>query len=559
MHEETESTLRTNTWQSRTQRYREAAAAKIPEAWRLDKQFTEDVGPTSQRSVLDVPSKCGILTDEELDITENFDIVALLERLAQGAVSSEAVTTAFCKRAAIAQQVTNCLTETFFDQALARAKECDAYLSSEKKTMGPLHGLPVSLKDSFTVKGIASTIGFVSFMDHPVADDDGALPKILLALGAVLYVKTNIPQSLMTADSDNNVFGRVLNPNKLLLGAGGSSGGEGALLAMKGSPIGVGTDIAGSIRIPAYVNGTYGLKPTSGRVPYGGQKGPARAGSFGIMPCAGPLARSVRDIEYFMRAVLSFDCWTLDEGVIAVPWRQQDAPAASQGTEEQGKKTLALGLILEDPKYPLHPPVLRTLKTARAKLEEAGHKVIDLAPYLPPGLINDANESGYTNFAMDPAKTSLGHINRSGEAIVPSILTGSLPELKHFQPSVDDVFRLNVERQRFKSIFRELYVKHKLDGVVLPTYQGTAVKHDMYGLPPYTLLVNVLDYPSITLPYMKADKGLDVDFRRDVTYIPPYVPDEVEGAPCGIQLMGRPMRDEELVADAQVIVDALAE
>ncbi|KAK4550339.1 hypothetical protein LTR36_003306 [Oleoguttula mirabilis] len=552
MHEEMDSTLQTNSWQIRTQRYRDAAAAKIPEAWRLHKKFTEDVGPASQRSVLDIPYKCGILTERELDITENYDVVALLEQLAEGAMSSEEVTTAFCKRAAIAQQLTNCLTETFFDQALERAKECDAYLAKEKKTIGPLHGLPISLKDSFNVKGIPSSIGFVSFLDHPVAEDDGALPQILLALGTVLYVKTNIPQSLMTADSDNNVFGRCLNPNKLLLTAGGSSGGEGALLAMKGSPIGVGTDIAGSIRIPSYVNGTYGLKPTCRRIPYAGQKGPARPGGFGVMPCAGPLARSVRDIEYFMRAVLSFDVWTVDEAVIAVPWRQQKLPAAIGES-----KKLTLGFILEDPKYPVHPPVLRTLKTALAKLEAAGHTVIDLAPHLPPDIIVDATENAFTNFAMDPAKTSLAHIARSGEPIVPSIPTALLPETKHFQPSVDDVFRLNVERAKICSIFRKLYVEQKLDAIVLPIYQATAVAHDHYGIPVYTTLANVLDHPAMSLPYLKADKSLDAEYRRDVSYIPAYVPDEVEGAPCGIQLMGRPMRDEELVVNAQVVVDAL--
>ncbi len=227
-------------WQKRTQRYREAAAAKIPEAWRLRPEFTADLGPTSSKSVLDVPEKCGILTDRELDITTKYDAVALLEKLAKSELSSLDVTTAFCKRAAIAQQLTCCLTETFFDQGIERAKYCDEYLASHKKTLGPLHGLPISIKDSFNVKGIPSTIGFVSFLDHGPAKDDAALVKVLLAQGAVLYTKTNVPQSLMTGDSENNVFLRVLNPNKLLLGAGGSSGGEGALLAMKGSPIGVG-------------------------------------------------------------------------------------------------------------------------------------------------------------------------------------------------------------------------------------------------------------------------------------------------------------------------------
>lgn len=488
------ATIEKSSWRTRTQQYRDAAAAKIPEEWRLDERFTKDIASTSRRSVLDIPYQCGILTKHDMEITEDYDAVALLQMLARGTTSSEEVTTAFCKRAAIAQQLTSCLTETFFDQALERARQCDAFLAREKKTLGPLHGLPISVKDTFNIKGLNSTIGFVSFMDHPVATEDAALVKILLSLGAVLYVKTNIPQSLMTADSDNNVFGRCLNPHNLSLTAGGSSGGEGALLAMRGSPIGVGTDIAGSIRIPAYVNGMYGLRPTSRRIPYGGQKGPARPGSFGILPCAGPLARSVRDVQCFMQAVLGFDCWSLDEGVIAVPWREQALGTPSSDVRDgQPNKKLTLGFILEDPKYPLHPPVLRTMETAIAKLEQAGHIVIPLAPQLPPTLLTEATENAFTNFAMDPLKTSFGHIARSGEPIVASIPTATMPELKHFHPSLEDVFRLNVERQKISSTFREAFARNKLDAVVLPTFQATAVPHDTYGIPLYTVLANLLD------------------------------------------------------------------
>lgn len=114
----------------------------------------------------------------------------------------------------------------------------------------------------------------MSFINRPAADFNSPLVDILLDNGAVLYVKTNIPQTLMTADSENNVFGRVLNPNKLTLTAGGSSGGEGALVGMRGSILGVGTDIGGSIRIPAFCCGTYGFKPSTDRVPFGGQTNP---------------------------------------------------------------------------------------------------------------------------------------------------------------------------------------------------------------------------------------------------------------------------------------------
>lgn len=125
---------------------------------------------------------------------------------------------------------------------------------------GPLHGLPISLKDSFQVAGTQATLGIVSFLDE-VSDSNSAIVDILLELGAVLYVKTNVPQTLgvcsrpiyyamqltyaQTVDSENNVFGRTLNPWNTMLTPGGSSGGEGALVAFQGSPLSVGTDLGG--------------------------------------------------------------------------------------------------------------------------------------------------------------------------------------------------------------------------------------------------------------------------------------------------------------------------
>ena len=149
--------------------------------------------------------------------------------------------------------------------------------------MGPLHGLPISIKDSFCVKGLQSTVGYVEFLKHEPSKTNSALVELLLALGAVLYVKTNIPQTMMvslravhsprifkianklqTGDSDNNIFGRTLNPHNTSLTAGGSSGGEGALTAFRGSILGVGTDIAGSIRIPALCCGVCARKGWQG-------------------------------------------------------------------------------------------------------------------------------------------------------------------------------------------------------------------------------------------------------------------------------------------------------
>lgn len=136
----------TSSWEAIATQHRNAATSKIPAKWKLSSQVTDTISQASHQNVLDIPRTCGLLTSEEIDITEKYTAVALLQHLASGKFTSVALTTAFCKRAAIAQQLVSCLTEVFFEDALARAKYCDEYLAKEGKTLGPFHGLPISLK-----------------------------------------------------------------------------------------------------------------------------------------------------------------------------------------------------------------------------------------------------------------------------------------------------------------------------------------------------------------------------------------------------------------------------
>ena len=286
-----------------------------------------------------------------------------------------------------------------------------------------------------------------------------------------------------TADSHNNVFNRTLNPHHLNLTAGGSSGGEGALSAMRGSILGVGTDIAGSIRIPAFCNGCVGFKPSTQRIAYGGQQSPSRAGSFGIVACAGPICHSVKDAKYFMKNVLDFDCWTLDESVLSVPWR---------GVHVFGKeRKLRLGMVDEDSRFPLLPPMARIYGEVQEKLASAGHTIVSLP--LPDDSLSITGLLAFKFFSSDPTSVPFQHILASGEPIVPSIPTTMPPELKDYKPSLDAVFQNNIERTKIRGMWRDMWVKEGLDGIIMPVYQGVAPQHDKYGGPPYTVLANVLD------------------------------------------------------------------
>ena len=133
-------------WKELIDAKRKSNLEKIPREWRLPEHLLQNVHGNPNANVLDIPITCGILTQKEIDITEAPDATTLLQKLANGDLGAYEVTLAFCKRAAIAQQLLNCLTEIFFDQALERAKRVDEHFTKYGNPMGSLHGLPISLK-----------------------------------------------------------------------------------------------------------------------------------------------------------------------------------------------------------------------------------------------------------------------------------------------------------------------------------------------------------------------------------------------------------------------------
>ncbi|KAF2169058.1 hypothetical protein M409DRAFT_21067 [Zasmidium cellare ATCC 36951] len=533
-------------WQKKAAAKREANLAKIPKGWLLPAEFLK-ADQTSNESVLDVPAKCGILSPEELLVTQNFDAVSLAKVVQVGSLKSEDVAVAFCKRAAIAQQLTNCLTETFFDDARKRGKWLDEYLAKHGKPVGPLHGLPISIKDPFNYTGVQSTLGLISYLDHPPAKENSALVDTLLDLGAILYCKTNIPQTMMTADSDNNTFGRTLNPHRLSLGAGGSSGGEGALVAMRGSVIGVGTDIGGSVRIPALVNGTYGFKPTPNRIPYGGQAFVSRRGSPGFPACAGPLTNSFEDMEFFVRSIVDTKPWDRDATAIAYPWRSETANIKPS--------KLRVGYFQGDSKFPIHPPVHRAIESAANVLAAAGHEVIPLEQ-TPPLDIALGLSTDY--WSLDNTRTSMQHIKNGGEPLIPSLVKqGPTLTKKEDGYSMDDLFEINVDAGEYKASWNSLWAQNKLDVILCPGAETTAVPHDTFGIPPYTLVWNLLQYPGIIIPVGKADKAIDKDSLASNDWKRKYSSEDIHGAPMAIQLVARSFQDEELIAAARVIDQCL--
>lgn len=353
---------------------------------------------------------------------------------------------------------------------------------------GPLHGLPISIKDGFQVAGSEATIGFVSYLGR-IAEKNSPLVDILLQLGAVIFVKTNIPQTLMTADSHNNIFGRTLNPHNTMLTAGGSSGGEGALVAFRGSPLGIGTDIAGSIRIPSLCCGTYGFKPTTCRVPYGGQASPAPPGMNFFLASAGPLANDIEALQVLVKAVIDARPAKFDATALDIPWRD---------VQVHIKPKMRLGLVPEDPRYPLRPLIHSTLIEAARLLQLDGHEIVPLEAN--ECRVAEATEIAFAFFSASGRDGS--PIQESGEPIVPSVIKAmraSSENTNQFSADVGDLngvqrlAALNVKRLAIAEAWRQLWNKYDLDAVIAPSAQHTAVPHDQFGLPAYTVFLNTLD------------------------------------------------------------------
>ncbi|KAJ5665543.1 Amidase [Penicillium maclennaniae] len=537
-------------WLERVAIKREACADRIPQAWKVSANFLDSLQtPLSDNktNLIQVQAirKSGILTERELHITEQYDVAALLSALASGELTSAEVTMAYCKRAAVAQQLVNCLTETMFEEAHARAEYLDN-LRAQGKSAGPLHGLPISIKDNFQYKGMEATIGMVSFMDE-VASANSPLVDILLNLGAVIYVKTNVPQTMMTAEADNNVFGRTLNPWNTATGPGGSSGGEGALIALRGSPLGVGTDIGGSVRIPAACCGTYGFRPSAGRVPNGGMRACTTSGMKFVLSCAGPLSLDLNGIETFFKAIFDAQPALYDSTVLDIPWRQVST-----------KPTLRIGLVPESPTFPLHPPVRRVLAEAASLLKARGHEIVTLSE--EECHIMEANEVAWNIFTLDQG--AMRHIMAAGEP--PRALAGphwersTLPDMSALD-SMGKLALLNTHRAELRESHRKLWLHHNLDICLAPPAQSTAVAHDTFGVVPYTTFLNLLDYPACVIPFghvgeLDAKETMEL---KEGQVAPSWNYELLKGAPCSIQVFTTTLRDEECLQMSKQIDECL--
>ncbi|KAF4635949.1 hypothetical protein G7Y89_g2150 [Cudoniella acicularis] len=522
-------------------------AASIPQEWRIKSEPAEV-------SVMDYPKKSGIMTAEELAITQS-SATDLVAKLAQGQLTSVAVTTAFCKRAALAHQLLNCSLEFFPEIALARAKELDEHLQKTGKPVGPLHGLPISLKDQFRIKGLETSMGYVSWIGK-YEEDNSFLVTLLLKAGAVFYVKTSVPQSLMVCETVNNVIGRTVNPRNKNWSCGGSSGGEGAMVGFRGGIIGVGTDIGGSIRVPSAFNFLYGLRPSHGRLPYG-KMANSMEGQETVHSVCGPLTHSVADMRLFVASVLAEEPWKYDSKVIPMPWRQAEADIIKSKLSSGG---LTLGYYNCDGNVLPHPPILRGIETVVSTLKKASHTVFLWKPYkhdFAYDLINGI-------YASDGGTDIFSELEASGEPAIPNIkdlVNPSLPKI-----DMNELWSSQLEKWTYQAEYLEQFRKveeeigREIDAIIAPITPTAAIRHNQFRYYGYASVINLLDFTSVVVPVTFADKELD---KKNEAFKPlgemdkivqaEYDAEAYHGAPVAVQIVGRRLTEERIMAIAEEI------
>lgn len=546
-----------SSWEKIARDKRESLIKAIPKEWILHDIPTPD----------ECPNACELLNNllppEETEITTS-SILYLMEKLSNGELTATSVTKAFCHRAALTHQITNCCSEIFFERALSRAKLLDDYYEKNQTVIGPLHGIPISLKDQVNLEGIDSAIGYVGRLNNPMAKDQVSLiAEILENSGAVFYVKTTTPMAMMSGDTISNIYGYTVNSLNRKLSSGGSSGGEGSLIGAYGSLLGFGTDIGGSIRIPSSFQGLYGLRCSSNRIPYCNVTN-SMAHQPIMSSVIGPMCHNAKDLKFITKLVIDSKPWMYDPKCPPIPWRES--------TIESFEK-LSFGFLSDTEIAYLHPPVQRALKTVRESLIRSGHEIIEWDPPITTYMLLELAKSIY---GADAYKEILENCSQSGEPVVKEILSlaGNSATLPKGVKDINehwDQGKLKYEYQRaydnyWLSTSKITSTRRPVDGLIWPVWASCSYKSgDIHIFDiNFTASLNVLDYSAVSTPVLKADKAIDL---VDKEYSPVnkaeklvceyYVPELYHDTPVGVQVIAPRYEEERAIALAQVINESL--
>lgn len=556
-------------WQDAARGKVEDINSRIPEQWILSDNELERA--KKQRNLTGAFIEQYLNEDEKRIISHGS--VELVDKIKHREYTAIDVTQAYCKTAAIAHQINNCLHEIMFDSAVKTAMELDRYYAENGTVKGLLHGLPISLKDQFHVAGYDTTMGYVGWIGTYEGSRDptkvhkvnSQIVKELLSLGAVLFCKTSLPQTLDLGETINNIIGTTLNPVNQLLSCGGSSGGEGALQALHGSSVGLGTDIGGSVRIPAAFCGTYAIKPSHNRLSYrdAANTNPGQdthASSIGVM------GTTIDAVKLVLTSILSTSPWLRDPNVVKLPWNGDAESSILARVNADGSASrvpLKIGIYWTDEVVTPHPPIQRGIRIVQSLLQGLGHKTVDWTP--PSHLV--AHDIMLAFLRADGAHDVHRQLDLSGEPLIPPLREAF--QLRDPTPLLEYQDK-TLEGKRYNEAYYDYWNStgdddgQIVDAVLMPVAPHAAVIPGKYYHVAYTESINLMDFSAAVIPVTVADKSID---QFDHGYQPlneidrknweAYDPEIYDGAPVGLQIVARKWEEEKVWAIAKIFDTAL--
>lgn len=448
-----------------------------------------------------------ILSSEELSVL-SLSSCELLAKICKKDLSCKTVVQIYCHAAAVAHQLSNCLTSLLYERAMSRSQYLDEFLAKTGSVVGPLHGLPISIKDSIAVENTDSSLGLVCLSGRK-SHSSASLVQNLESLGAIVYCKTAASAATMSCDMESNLFGRTWNPYSKSLIPGSSTGGEASLLTLHGSLVGIGTDLGGSIRFPCSFQGLFGLKPSYGRIPFDGVN--SVIPEFEMVPSTpGPMARSFDELELIMQY----------SAVPAKPWKH----ISNSSREAQSLRSSQRIAIINDDS--LSEEVAKTIKHTVDLLRAHGWKVTDFGCW---SLRDRACKKINQLFGAEGSAGISSAISKSGEPWPDRLVPfKSAPSESPKKQELYDLKKELVERKKNLNV----------DLILSPISSQSSYAWGSEGAGEgiYTCIWNLCDMPTVCFPAKKKN----------------------DPSPTGLQLIGERLEEEKVLFCAREIYQMIS-
>lgn len=434
----------------------------------------------------------------------NLDATELINYLKNGKTTSEKIVQTYINHIKEVNPSINAMIETRFQEAIIEAKKADQE-ENQPFEKYPLFGIPISVKESFHIKNMKTTGGLIHRQDI-ISSTDATAVKKLKDAGAIILGKTNTPTLCFCQETDNKLYGRTNNAWDQTLTAGGSSGGEGALLAVGGAPLGIGSDIGGSIRFPAHFNGTIGFKPGRDQVDAEGHfpnSHPLQKRMLGI----GPMGKSVRDMKLMYDIISTNKPKTKQLNEFDITMFYSDQLPLSDKTKEilqSIESFLKSGFSLDRSTPPLF---YQTSKIWQELMSVNGAEEIKKL-----GLNRDRPGVLSTYMKEKLTRGSDIHPHLSWALIVAQLFSPSLTRIKYIIKAL----------QKGDQTLASFLDKRLL---IFPVYHSTAPKHgqvysEIFSIRktytkfmPYIAYANVWGLPSLTIPVTEDENNLPISIQ----------------------------------------------